>query len=108
MPITEDNRSIDIRQVVDHLRQDRGHSKKMARYLARQVFQSEETSRKEMPTGWHEVLHPPRVSFVRRMGWSPFEYGGGTQIVRTQENGPEVESAKSHFEAVQPNTHERV
>ncbi|GAA4374157.1 hypothetical protein [Paeniglutamicibacter cryotolerans] len=100
MPITEDSRSLDIREIEGYLRQDRGHAKKVARYLARQVFRDEETSKRELPSGWHSILHPPKVSFVRRMGWSPFKYGGGTQIIRTQENGPEVESAKSHFEAV--------
>lgn len=101
-PVTEDQRSLDIREIVEYLRRDRGHSKKVARYLARQVFHDAETSKRELPPGWHEILHPSKVSFVRRMGWSPFEYGGGTQIIHTQENGPEVESAKSHFEAVQP------
>ena len=97
MPITEDKRSLDIREIEGYLRQDRGHAKKVARYLARQVFRDEETSKRELPSGWHDILHPPRVSFVRRMGWSPFEFGRpGIQ----KKYGFEVESAKSHFEAV--------
>lgn len=100
MPIIDDQSAITLREIRDYLRKDRGHSKRAAKEISKDVLNFEEVSRQEMPSGWHEILYPPKTGFVRRTGWDPFNYGSGTQIIRGQENGPDAMSPNVRIEAV--------
>lgn len=101
------------KDLIAHLRQDRGHSLNAAKAIAKECRLNPQTSASELPTGWHEILHPPKQAFIRRLGFDLFadSRGGGTQYLPATDkerhealaqikNGPGTIAAKQCSEAV--------
>lgn len=55
------------RDLITHLRKECGHSLNAAKAIAKECRTHQDTANRWLPTGWVDVLHPPKVSFVRRL-----------------------------------------
>lgn len=80
MPITEstnkngvttvyrgEGSGIPQKDLINFLRQERGHSLNAAKAIAKECRVNAEKSANELPSGWHIILHPPKTSFVRKL-----------------------------------------
>ena len=76
------------RDLIRYLREERGHSLNAARAIAKECRTNEATSSEQLPSGWHEILHPPKQAFIRRLGFDLFadSRGGGTQYLPATDN----------------------
>lgn len=106
------------KDLIRYLREERGHSLNAAKAIAKECRTNKATAARELPSGWHQVLHEPKLSFERRLGFDPFRdsRGGGTQWLPLnnddlndinefrQQNGLSAIRQDSHTEAV-TNTH---
>lgn len=61
----EVNNAVDLHDLTAYFRRERGMSGRNARFHAREVYRDEAVSRRYLPTGWHEAIHPQGVTFTR-------------------------------------------
>lgn len=109
--------SVTMKDLANYFRSRDGgsHNRRFAEKLAREVTKNSEQSKELLPTGWHEILHPPKQAFIRRLGFDLFadSRGGGTQYLPATDkerqdaldqikNGPDALSPNIRIEAVQP------
>lgn len=77
--------SVTMKDLANYFRSRDGgsHNRRFAEKLAREVTENPEQSKELLPTGWHEILHPPKQAFIRRLGYDLFagSRGGGTQYL---------------------------
>lgn len=61
--------SVTMKDLTNYFRSRDGgsHNRRFAEKLAREVTRNPEQSKALLPTGWHNILHPPKNSFVRRL-----------------------------------------
>lgn len=61
--------SVTMKDLTDYFRSSDGgsHNRRFAEKLARDVTRNKQQSKELLPSGWHIILHPPEVSFVRRL-----------------------------------------
>ncbi|GAA3681884.1 hypothetical protein GCM10023081_19970 [Arthrobacter ginkgonis] len=56
---------MDLRDLTAYFRREHGMSRRDAGFLAREVYRDETTSAHWLPSGWHEAIHPPAVTYTR-------------------------------------------
>ena len=95
------------KDLISFLRQERGHSLNAAKAIAKECRMNARTSARELPSGWHEILHPPQHTFIRRLGFDLYadSRGGGTQFIPATdtERQEALEHIKNGPDALSPN-----
>ena len=99
--------TLSMGDISNYIRFEHKHSRKRADYLARHVKICLQHSAELLPTGWHDVLHPPKVSYVRKMPWSPFEFGSGPREFKNEKNVLGAQSPNRCPEDVHTKSHVR-
>lgn len=108
--------SVTMKDLNNYFRSREGgsHNRRFAEQLAREVTKNAGKSKELLPTGWHEILHPPKDGFIRRLGFDLYadSRGGGKQVSKAspeerseaytpeKNNGPGTIAAKQCSEAV--------
>lgn len=60
------NNAVPLPTLVEYFRTELRLSKRDARWMAREVYRDEATSRTNLPEAWHTDIWPERVTFIRR------------------------------------------
>lgn len=100
--------SVTMKDLANYFRSRDGgsHNRRFAEKLAREVTKSPEQSKELLPAGWHEILHPPKQGFIRRLGFDLFadSRGGGTQYLPATdtERQDALEQIKNGSDALSP------
>lgn len=56
-----------VRELREIIRQDHGLPRRRAEYLARKCYRDADTAREYLPPSYVDTMHPPAVSYVRRI-----------------------------------------
>lgn len=61
--------SVTMKDLTNYFRSRDGgsHNRRFAEKLAREVTRDKQQSKELLPPGWHIILHPPEISYVRRL-----------------------------------------
>lgn len=65
---TEVHNAVDMRDLNEYFRREHGMSRRYAREMTREVYRDESTSARLLPSGWHEAIYPPALTYVRPGG----------------------------------------
>ena len=66
-PVEVDN-AVDLSDLTAYFRREHGMSRRNAGFMAREIYRDESTSARLLPSGWHEAIYPPALTYVRPGG----------------------------------------
>ena len=58
--------AVDLRTLDNYFRAELGMSRREAKWMTREVYRDEATSRTNLPEAWHTDIWPEQVTFTRR------------------------------------------